>query len=168
MCGFSGYSVSPVVEKSLSLGIEEACTHKYKKATSDSKKNVVLLLHHQAAGSSDVIVGAISLYIYSALSVWMEIDICCLEGFPKAFTWRPFSTAENSSNGAIKAFLCSCSDCARQSSLSPCSVRYSDSCPAIIFPLTWSQTVLSSTWWLNPDAVAWCNHLGTTWKVLPR
>lgn len=66
--------VSPAVEKTLSLGVEEACTQRYDWARSDRKGYVSLLFHHQSAGSSEVIRGSMSLYISSSLAVCSWVD----------------------------------------------------------------------------------------------
>ncbi len=67
MCDLSGLIVSPAVEKTLSLRVEEAFTHRHERARPNSKGYVSLLFHYQRAGSSEVMIGDMSLYISSSL-----------------------------------------------------------------------------------------------------
>lgn len=58
------------MEKTPLLGVEEACTHKYEEARSDTKLYVFFCFHHLA----DVIVEGMSWYIFSSASTLVSMD----------------------------------------------------------------------------------------------
>lgn len=90
------------MEKTLSLGVEEACTHKYDEARSDRKGYVFFCFHHQAAGSSDVTVGGMPWYNFSSASTLLSMDNVVLS---VDFIFNLSSAAKSSSNGDIMALL---------------------------------------------------------------
>lgn len=97
--------VSPAVEKTLLLGVEEAWTHKYDRAMSDYKGYTSLFLHHQAEGSSEVKAGGRALYIASSFSALILMAGAAAATLLIMFNFRTSSAAKSFSRAVSFIFL---------------------------------------------------------------